>query len=61
MYICVDFPDNWVGVRYRSAWDENCSGGIPSPMTPENMIRWAKNPMYLIDIESEFDMFISLA
>ncbi len=44
MYICVDFADNWSAIRYRGTWDNSCSGGVPSPMTPENMKRWGKNP-----------------
>jgi hypothetical protein len=44
MYVCVDFPENWSGIRYFSEWDENTSGGIPTPMNEENRVRWAKNP-----------------
>ncbi len=32
MYICVDFPENWNGIRYSSRWDISCSGGIPNPL-----------------------------
>lgn len=41
MYICLDFPKTWSAIRFRGAWDRTCSGGIPSPMTPENMKKWA--------------------
>ncbi|CDW83096.1 cysteine protease family c02 [Stylonychia lemnae] len=61
MYICVDFPDDWTGIRFKGCWDETCSGGIPSPMTVENMQRWGKNPQYCISVEQDFEIFISLA
>ena len=44
MYICVDFPPEWDGIRFKSEWTAQCSGGIPSPMTEENKLRWTKNP-----------------
>jgi hypothetical protein len=44
MYICLDFPDEWSGVRFKGRWTKECSGGLPSPMTEENMVRWGKNP-----------------
>lgn len=40
----IDFPDFWTAVRYKSEWNEATSGGTPSPYTPENRKRWAKNP-----------------
>lgn len=44
MYICVDFAKSWTAIRFDSRWEKTCSGGLPSPMTPENMKRWAINP-----------------
>jgi calpain len=29
LYACVDFPDNWFGVRFNSAWTAANSGGVP--------------------------------
>jgi hypothetical protein len=61
MYICVDFPESWSAIRFDGAWDKTCSGGLPSPMTPENMKRWALNPQYLFEADEEFELFVSLA
>jgi calpain len=44
MYVCLDFPEKWNGIRYLSEWDKSCAGGIPSPMTEENKLSWATNP-----------------
>jgi calpain-11 len=33
MYVCVDFPDYWSGVRYNSEWDRSCAAGIPDPIS----------------------------
>ncbi len=64
MYVCVDFPENWSGIRYFSEWDENTSGGIPTPMNEENRVRWAKNPQYCIENVkkkyTDLEVFISL-
>lgn len=44
MFICIDFEDEWDGVRFFSEWTEETSGGTPSPMTVENREKWARNP-----------------
>jgi hypothetical protein len=44
VFVCVDFPDSWNGVRFKYEWKLSNSGGTPSPMTEDNMKKWAKNP-----------------
>ena len=44
VFVCVDFPEEWCGVRYKYEWNEKNCGGTPSPMTEETARRWAKNP-----------------
>lgn len=36
LFLNVDFPDKWTGVRFKSAWTKNNSGGLPNPMNPAN-------------------------
>ena len=49
MYVCVDFPEQWNGIRYKGSWDTDSSGGIPEPMKDEKArVRWASNPQYCI-------------
>lgn len=43
IYIAVNFPDNWTGLRFRGMWSkllQNC-GGIPTKAGPGN---WHMNP-----------------
>jgi hypothetical protein len=45
MYVCIDFPYHWSGIRYKASWEKDCSGGIPEPISDENARRrWATNP-----------------
>lgn len=44
MFICIDFPDEWSGIRYFAQWDETCTGGLYNPFNDENCTRWANNP-----------------
>jgi len=44
MFVCIDFPEKWTGIRFTSEWTPECSGGTPSPMTEENKTKWALNP-----------------
>lgn len=60
VFVCVDFPEEWCGVRYKYKWDESNSGGTPSPMNEENMRKWAKNPQFLISPRKPCEVFISL-
>jgi hypothetical protein len=49
MYVCVDFPEQWNGIRYKGSWDIDSSGGIPEPMKDEKArVRWASNPQFCI-------------
>lgn len=51
VYVCLDFPESWSGIRFRGEWDKTNSGGLPSPMTEENMIKWARNPQYIFECD----------
>lgn len=50
LYVTVDFPDDWYGVRFTSEWKEGTAGGTPSPMTEEKKKLWANNPQYLLKL-----------
>lgn len=41
LFVCVDFPRHWTGIRYASEWNAECSGGTPSPMNEANKKMWA--------------------
>lgn len=65
MFICVDFPDEWSGIRYNAEWNATCSGGLFNPYNEQNFVKWAQNPQYLINNTREhyddLEIFVSLA
>lgn len=44
LFLNVDFPDQWTGVRFKSAWTAQNSGGLPTKNDKEILRRYAKNP-----------------
>lgn len=44
LFLNVDFPEDWTGVRFKSAWTKSNSGGLPSKFQKEHLDRYAKNP-----------------
>ena len=61
IFIAQNFPDDWNCIRYASAWiEDECAGGLPTEGTPDAMIRYASNPQFLIQPESDCEAFFSL-
>jgi Ca2+-binding EF-hand superfamily protein len=60
LYSCVDFAEAWSGVRFEGEWTRLNSGGVPTTPNKEHALRWSKNPQYVIEAKSGFEMFISL-
>ncbi len=52
--------DSWAGFRFEGAWCEQNAGGTPISNKPEDNDRWATNPQYLLELDRDMDMFISL-
>jgi hypothetical protein len=48
LFINIDFPDKWTGVRFKSAWTESNSGGLPNSMDKDVLEKYAHNPQFLI-------------
>ena len=44
MFLNIDFPEDWTGVRFKSAWTKANSGGLPNTYTRDALERYAKNP-----------------
>lgn len=44
LFLNLDFPEDWTGVRFKSAWTKQNSGGLPHSYTPEHLQRYARNP-----------------
>ena len=62
LYVTIDFPDNWCGIRFVDKWDDSWAGGLPMPCNDKTSKSWATNPQYLIQVKSdqEVEFFISL-
>lgn len=60
LFNAIKFPKSWSGYEFHGAWTEANSGGTPFNQTPEGSKLWATNPQYLIEIDKEMDVFISL-
>ena len=58
--MAIDFEDTWAGFRFCGAWTEQNSGGTPISNSPEANERWATNPQYLLELDKDMDLFISL-
>lgn len=33
LYVTIDFPASWSGVRFKDSWKEKTSGGLPMPVS----------------------------
>lgn len=48
LFINIDFPDTWTGVRFKSEWTPSNSGGLPNTYTNDALERYARNPQFYI-------------
>ena len=60
LFINVDFPEDWTGVRFKSSWTKSNSGGIPHKADEEEFKRFAKNPQYLLRPVKKTEILLSL-
>jgi len=61
LFLNVDFPDNWTGVRFKSAWTKQNSGGLPTKMTTEMLKKYAKNPQFLVKPTNNCSMMFAMS
>lgn len=61
LFLNLDFPDAWTGVRFKSAWTPSNSGGLPHSYVSEQLTRYAKNPQFLIQPVNDTEIMFSLA
>jgi hypothetical protein len=41
LFVNVDFPEIWTGVRFKSKWTKSNSGGLPTKYEKEDCDRYA--------------------
>jgi calpain-5 len=61
LYSCLDFSDEWWGVRFFGEWTPFNSGGVPMSSNRQDAINWSKNPQYSLEIKENCQVFISLS
>ena len=61
LFLNVDFPDVWTGVRFKSAWTKQNSGGLPNKMSAEIFRRYAKNPQFYIRPEKACEVMFAMS
>ena len=58
LYMCVDFPNNWSGMRVFDNWNHSNSGGLP--MKKDLYDDFALNPQYMMELSRPTEVFMSL-
>ena len=61
LFLNVDFPDEWTGVRFKSEWNKGNSGGLPNKMTPQILRRYAKNPQFYVRPRQDCKMMFAMS
>jgi hypothetical protein len=60
LFLNIDFPEDWTGVRFKSKWTKSNAGGIPNAYQKDLLERYAQNPQFLVrpayDTEVMFSM-----
>lgn len=60
LFICVNFPPDYIGIRYHGKWTKTESGGLPINNTKKEYEDFANNPQYYLEKENDGTVFISL-
>ena len=61
LFINVDFPEDWTGLRFSSKWTKSNAGGLPRRYEKDELERFAKNPQFLIRTEQDMEVMFSMA
>lgn len=60
LFLNIDFPEDWTGVRFRSKWTKSNSGGLPHKYVQDELERFATNPQFLIHPAYDTEVMFSL-
>ena len=60
IYICKNFPPNYIGIRIKSKWTPNDSGYIPKNNDELKEEIFCRNPQYYLEKKIDGMIFISL-
>jgi hypothetical protein len=57
LFLAIDFPPTYRGVRYSGQWTETTSGGFPKK---NDVTTWSQSPQFFIKLKKSTKIFISL-
>jgi hypothetical protein len=60
LFLNNDFPEDWTGVRFKSAWTKSNSAGLPKHYIKEEKERYAKNPQFLVAPVNDCEIMFSM-
>jgi hypothetical protein len=60
LFINIDFPEDWTGVRFASKWTKSNAMGLPTTYTDEALEKYARNPQFLIAPHEDTEVMFSL-
>jgi len=60
LFLNLDFPDEWTGLRFVSAWTKSNSGGLPTSYEKAHLEEFAKNPQFVIRPAANAELMFSV-
>lgn len=60
LFLNIDFPEDWSGIRFASNWTKTACGGLPTTYTDDMLSKYAKNPQFLIKCVNDTEMMFSM-
>jgi hypothetical protein len=60
LFINIDFPEDWTGVRFKSKWTKSNAMGLPAKNEPEALEKFARNPQFMIKPVEDTEIMFSL-
>lgn len=61
LFINLDFPEKWYGVRFDSQWTECNSPGLPTTNTDDAKSKYAENPQFMVRPVRDTEMVVSMS
>lgn len=61
LFINLDFPESWTGVRFDSQWTEGNSPGLPTTNTSDAKGKYAQNPQFIVRPVKDTEMLVSMS
>lgn len=60
LFLNIDFPEDWTGVRFQSRWTKSNAGGIPGSYQKDLLDRYAQNPQFFVRPAYDTEIMLSM-